>query len=251
MTDDFLGQAEKVIMDILQQYKPRLISAYGNIEYDTKADATVVTRLDKELEEKLRPALQALDPGVGLLGEELGQTGSTHTYWTLDPIDGTEQFIRGIPSCKNLFSLVENGQPVWALMYMFARDELWIAKKGHGTFCNGAKVQMRHRPLERAWLDLSVNLMDPENLKKILNVRPHIAGYTIMRDSTLIINGRIDGALALKTEGGPWDYAPRALLMAEAGAKITNIGLSSYDFNDHNFLVAHPDNFDQIMRLIV
>ncbi len=251
MTDDFLDQAEKIIIQVLQAYKPELMAAYGKAEFETKADATVVTHLDKELEEKLRTALRGLDAGIGLLGEELGQEGSTDTYWTLDPIDGTEQFIRGLPTCKNLLSLVQNGQPVWAMMHMFARDEMWIARKGQGTFCNDKKVQMRYRPLERSWLDMSVNLFNPENIKKILNVRPHIAGYTIMRDSTLVIAGKIDGVLALDIKGGPWDYAPRQLLMTEAGAKIANIGSETYDFNNLSYLVSHPRNFDQLMALIV
>ena len=81
--------------------------------------------------------------------------------WTLDPIDGTEQFIRGIPTCKNLFSLVDNGQPVWALMYMFVRDELWLARKGQGTFCNGTKVSMRYRPPQKLRPNHKPNLVPP------------------------------------------------------------------------------------------
>jgi len=250
MTDDFLNAAEKAIMRVLQAFKPKLMDAYGRVEFETKADTTVVTSLDKELEEKLRVALHALDPGIGILGEEFGQTGSTDIYWTLDPIDGTEQFIRGIPTCKNLFSLVSDDQPIWALMYMFVRDELWLARTGQGTFCNGTKVKMRYRPLERCWLDMSVNLLNPQNVQAVLRLRPHIAGYTIMRDSTLVIGGKTDGIIALEIGGGPWDYAPRQLLLMEAGVKMANLNSNTYDFHNTSFIAAHPRNFDQVISLI-
>lgn len=250
MTDAFLDQAEKAIIRLLQAYKPKLMAAYGTADFETKQDNTVVTLLDRELEEKLREVLRPLDPGIGFLGEELGQEGDQDTYWLTDPIDGTEQFIRGIDSCKNLLCLVENGEPIWALMYFFVRDELWTARKGQGTFCNGQQVSMRYRPLELCWIDISISLLNPDNLKKLLNVRPNIAGFTIMRDTSLIISGKVDGVIALETGGGPWDYAPRSLLLAEAGAKILNIGSDAYDFNNPDFLVAHPKNFDKLIRLV-
>ena len=250
MNNAFLDQAEKAVTGLLQAYKPKLIKAYGTAEFETKKDNTVVTLLDRELEQKLRDVLKPLNPEIGFLGEELGQEGDNNTYWLLDPIDGTEQFIRGIDSCKNLLCLVENGEPVWALMYFFVRNELWTARRGQGTFCDGQQVQMRYRPLELCWLDISVSLLNTGNLRRLLNVRPKIAGFSIMRDTSLVISGKVDGVIALETGGGPWDYAPRSLLLKEAGAKITNIGSDNYDFNNPNFLVAHPRNFDQIMQLI-
>ena len=104
--------------------------------------------------------------------------------------------------------------------------------------------------MELCWADISVSLLNPDNLKKLLNVRPSIAGFTIMRDTSLIISGKVDAVIAIETGGGPWDYAPRSLLLTEAGARIANIGTDSYDFNNPNFLVAHPNNFDQIMHLL-
>lgn len=250
MTNDFLDHAEKQIMKVLKAAKPELMLAFGNTAYETKGDRTPVTILDTQLEEKLRAELRKIDSGIGIEGEELGQEGSRKTYWLVDPIDGTEQFIRGIPSCKNLLCLIDEGQPVWALMYFFTRDELWTARRGKGTYCNGQRVQMRYRPLEESWIELSVNLHMPENLQKLATMRHQIAGFSILRDFGYVVSGRVDGHLALNTGGGPWDYAPRSLLSIEAGAKIANIGSKSYDFNNNSFLIAHPDNFDQLMQSI-
>lgn len=250
MTQDFLDQAEDAIMKAIRAYRPTLMKAYGAVAYDTKGDKTVVTKLDSELEQILRNVLRGLDSSLGIEGEELGIEGNRQTYWLVDPIDGTEQFIRGIPTCKNLLTLIDNGKPVWAMMYLFARDELWLARSGKGTTKNNEPVVMQSRPLNRCWFDLSVDLSNPENMQKVLHLRSRIAGFTIMRDTTLVAEGKIDGSIGLGTGGGPWDYAPRALLFQEAGAKIANIGSQEYDFSNNNFLVTHPSHFETVMSLL-
>lgn len=245
----FLDKAENQIMQLLRQERPSLMKAYGRIDHVTKKDATVVTRLDEEIEEKLKKLLINLDDSIGIEGEEGGIVGDRTTYWLVDPIDGTEQFIRGIPTCKNLMALMHEGRPVWALMYMFVTDELWLARAGQGTTVNGQPVMMKYRPLERAWIDISVDIRKPLTIKRLQHIRNHIAGYAIVRDTTQLIRGTIDGALNWDTGGGPWDYVPRALFFEEAGAKIANIGKDTYDFGI-NFVMAHPKNFDRLMKLV-
>lgn len=250
MDKAFFAQTEAAVMQVLKDVRPELMAAYGTIDYVTKTDKTVVTHLDKSIELSLREVLLRLDPGIGLLGEEHGQEGSAKTYWLIDPIDGTEHFIRGMPGCKNLICLMDKGRPVWTLMYMFSKDELWLARAGEGATMNGQKVEMRWRPVDRCWLEMTVDLFDPENVQKLLNLRKHIAGFSIRMGVDNIAAGRIDGLLNLKAGGGPWDYWPRYLLFTETGGKMANLGKDGYDFNDKNFLVAHARNFEQLMKLV-
>jgi fructose-1,6-bisphosphatase/inositol monophosphatase family enzyme len=250
MQSDFLNQAEAAILGVLKDVRPELMENYGKIDFETKHDQTVVTHLDKMVEQKLREVLKKLDPSIGIEGEEFGIEGSRETYWLVDPIDGTEQFIRGIPSCKNLLALIRNGEVVWSMMYMFAKDELWLARTGGGTTCNGQKITMRHRPLNRCWIEISVNVRNQANVEALQRVRSKTTGFTIMRDPGFVAGGKVDGLLSLEAEGKAWDYAPRSLLYSEAGAKIANIGSDSYNFHNNDFLVAHPDNFDELMKLV-
>ncbi len=247
----FLDQAEKAITDALQAVRPELMASYGKVEFETKYDQTVVTHLDKSVEERLRETLRSLDPAIGIEGEEYGIEGNRDTYWLVDPIDGTEQFVRGIPSCKNLLALIDNGEIIWGLMYMFAKDEMWLARKGGGTTCNSELITMKHRPLNRCWLETSIDVHKPENLEAMKRARQKINGFTIMRDPGYVAAGKVDGILSLGAEGKVWDYAPRSILYTEAGARIANIGSKTYDFNNNDFLVAHADNFDELMDLIV
>lgn len=250
MTDDFLKNTEKSVMQVLKQLRPTLVEAFGTVGFETKYDQTVVTQLDRHVEERLRELLKTIDAGIGIEGEEYGVEGNRETYWTIDPIDGTEQFIRGIPVCQTLLCLVENHRPVWTLMYRFVSDELYLARDGQGVTCNGKAVKMAYRPLGRAWIEISTDLRKPESIEVLQRVRPHIAGYAITRDMDQLMTGKVDGMIALNTGGGPWDYAPRQLLYTEAGGRIANIGSDRYDFTNNTFVMAHERNFEELMGLV-
>lgn len=252
MSDDFINLAEKEIVALLRSARAELMESFGNVEFTKKSDQTVVTHLDNQLEEQLNDLFHKLDPGIGVEGEELGQRGSRQTYWLVDPIDGTEQFIRGIPTPRTQICLVDNGIVVWSLLDYFARDELFVAKRGKGATCNGVKVQMTYRPLERSWIEIGMNLFEDDFFPKLLELRKYVAGLSIARDPSLLFTGKIDGIVAFNGDvgGGPWDYAPRSLFYEESGAKLTNFASDSYDFTNKDFLVAHPDNFDNLMKIV-
>jgi fructose-1,6-bisphosphatase/inositol monophosphatase family enzyme len=250
MDDAFFKQAEKTVMKVLRDVQPDLTKGYGAIDFVTKHDNTVVTDLDKTIEAVLREALRPLDAGIGIVGEEMPPEGNTDTHWLLDPIDGTEHFIRGLPGCKNMVCLMDHGRPVWTLMFFFAKNDVWIARAGQGATRNDEKVSMFWRPLERCWLEMSVSLNVPENVAKILKLREHINGFAIRTGDDDVAAGRIDGVINIYAGGGPWDYWPRYLLFTETGGKMANLGKDDYDFDDKNFLVAHERNFDQLMQIV-
>jgi len=251
VSGSLITKAEAGLTHLLKSWRPKLLAAQGNLVYEFKDDQTVVTTLDREVEADIRDLLRKIDSGIGIIGEELGAEGSQETYWLVDPIDGTESFIRGLFTSKNLVTLIDGGRPVWALMYVFAKDEMYVAHDGKGAFCNGQKVTMQYRPLSRAWLELGVDLRNPENVRRLVALRPSILGYSITHDLSLVMRGSIDGLISLDHGGGPWDFAPRAVLFAEAGARIANIGETTFDFNNPNYLIAHPKNFDKIMTFLV
>ncbi|MGH7249740.1 MAG: inositol monophosphatase family protein, partial [Minisyncoccia bacterium] len=128
---------------------------------------------------------------------------------------------------------------------------LYIARKGKGAYKNGKPIHASQRPLSRAWIELSVPLhKNSDGWKMVTAVRDRIAGFSVIRDFTLAAEGKIDGHLIYSSGGGAWDFAPRALLMAEAGGKVTNIGKSDYDYTDYDMLLANPVIFDEIKEII-
>lgn len=250
MTQDFLDKAEKAIIAELHRVRPILLATYGKVDHELKYDDTVVTHLDKQIETDMRKVLKALDPAIGIEGEEYGIEGSRETYWLIDPIDGTENFIRGLPTFRSHACLIENGKVIWTLIYYFVTDEIWTARKGKGAWRNGVQVHMQHRPLNRSWFDINVSLLNKDHIAFLQKLRPHISAYVIMRDTGPVISGKVDGYLGLDAAGSDWDFAPRSLLFTEAGAHMTNLGSKVYDFKNHNFILAHSKNFEELTRII-
>ncbi len=250
-TEDYLIKARQVIVNVYKDLRPELLKHYGEVDHELKEDQSVVTKIDLWAEDKITQALTAFDPGVGIWGEERGQSGNKDTFWLIDPIDGTESFIRGIPNPRNMVTLVENNEPIFTTVYKFVTDELYEATKGKGALRSGERIKISERPLERAWLDVSIDLSDPVALKAFLEVRKHIAGYSIMRDFLYIAEGKIEGGIWWQTAGGPWDYAPRGLLFSEAGARVSNIGSDHYDYRKGSYLVAAPQYFDTLHNVIL
>jgi myo-inositol-1(or 4)-monophosphatase len=249
-TNDFLIQAQGRIERVVRANRPKLLELHGNIKTDLKADHTVVTDLDKSIEKELRATLQDFDKSIGFEGEEFGIEGSRETYWLIDPIDGTENFVRGLPFVRNMVTLVDKNQPVFTCIYKPVSDEIYVAAKGEGAYRNGKPISIESRPIERSWIELAALYKDPATINIINSLNKRINGFRTIGEFTYVAEGRLDGLLGYKAGGGPWDYAPRALLIQEAGGRVANIGKDSYDFKNTDFLMANPEIFDEMMGVI-
>lgn len=249
-TADYYAQAQTCLEKVIREYRPTLLSAYGNIEPDIKSDNTPVTDLDKALEAKMRQALLEFDGGVKIVGEEQGgDVNTADTHWLVDPIDGTESFVRGLPFARNMATLIDGGEPVFAFVYKLVTDELYVAGKGQGATRNGEPIHVSSRPLSRAWIELSVPTI-PEIHTMTSAIKRHTAGFRTIGDFTLIPEGKLEAAIVYKSGGGLWDYAPRALLVSEAGGRVGNIGADGYTYRNTDLLLANEIIFDDLMDLI-
>jgi myo-inositol-1(or 4)-monophosphatase len=250
-TNDFFIQAQGVIERVFRSVREELIAASGNIDTDRKSDNTVVTRLDHEVEAKLREALLAFDGAIGIEGEELGVEGSRDTFWLLDPIDGTDAFTRGLPYYRNMASLIHNGEVIFAMVYRPVTDELYVAAKGDGAFRNGQQIKVSERTLKESRIELHYSKQNPQTWRLLERLSPSVEGLRISGDFLTVAEGKQDALLVYRMKWGTWDSAPRALLIQEAGGRVANLGKTSFDYTDPNFLAANPVIFDELMELIV
>lgn len=105
-----------------------------DFEVDTKPDLTPVTVADRAAEELIRSQLSRARGRDAILGEEFGESGSGPRRWIIDPIDGTKNFIRGVPVWATLISLVDHGEPVVGLVSAPALGRRWWSAKGAGSY---------------------------------------------------------------------------------------------------------------------
>lgn len=250
-TGDFYAQAQQCLESVVRPYRRQILAAHGDVSTEYKADTTPVTALDTELEHMMRNALSRFDSSIGFIGEELGSSGNADTFWLVDPIDGTESFIRGLPSVRNMATLIDGGQPVFTFVYKPITDELFIASEGGGAFKNGELIHSSQRPLDRCWMEFAGRLQEPDVYRVFQAARGLVGGVSISHDFTAVAEGKVDCHLIYKHGAADWDYAPRALLISEAGAKVTNIGSDKYDYKNSDTLMANRAIFDELMQTIV
>lgn len=245
MSDEWLKQAEGIITKVLQEARPELLAAHGNIEGEVKEDNSPVTALDKKLEQQLRETLLQFDGGVPVVGEEYGGEANG-THWLVDPIDGTESFIRGLPFFRNMVTLIHDGEPVFAIVYRPTTGDLYTASKGKGARKNGQAIQASNRPLSQSTIDiLAAEYTVP--LLQALNGK--IRGFKRINEFAYVAEGKVDAMLACSGRSGPWDNAPRGLLLQEAGLRVATIGASGFDYKNDKYLAANPAVFDELMGI--
>lgn len=210
------------------------------IEIERKSDMSPVTIADRETEKYLVESIRAAYPEHGILGEELGQVNPDAEWkWVLDPIDGTQAFIHGVPLYTVLVALMHNNKPLVGVIYNPPQDELVAAAIGLGCTYNGQPCRVsRVAELERARIhttDWSSIMAARPRLTNALLQTVHFArswadGYGYL----LVATGRADAML--DPHLNPWDVAPLIPVITEAGGRFTTMDGTPGDEN------GLPDN---------
>lgn len=222
----------------------------SNIKSDKPVD--VVTKLDTDIENFIAEKLNEYDSSIGFVGEEFGERKRSNRFWLVDPIDGTAHFVRGIPFCTTMISLVEDGEVVLTVINNFISNELYAAEKNKGAKLNRKPIHVSNRSLREAYISLETNIKQEKNLKTFLSLREKKCmmfqtincGY----EYGLIAAGKIDGRICLDPFGKDWDYAPGSLLVSEAGGIVRNIGKTNYDYRDHNFIATNKIIYGELTK---
>jgi myo-inositol-1(or 4)-monophosphatase len=246
MTERKLEQALHITRQAVAEAGQELKQYYGNVEAISKGDGNsvggIVTELDRSTEQFLAKELGKFSTDIGFRGEEFGVHSHADTTWLVDPIDGTAHFVRGIPFCTTMVALIENSEVVMSVIHDFVRDDTYWAIRGGGAFCNDKRISVSTRPLKQSLISFETKLEKPENYEKYLEVRKQagiIATINCGFEFAMIASGKLDGRIGLDPYGMDWDFAPGSLLVSEAGGVATNIGKETYDYQNHDFIIAN------------
>lgn len=237
------------ILPIVRRTREMLLPHWGAVEGTTKAGAdaaSVVTELDLAVERYLADALSIADPNAGFAGEEFGGSRNRERFWLCDPIDGTAHFVRGLPFCRVMLALIENGVVNFAVVYDFLNDEAYWAERGSGAYKNEIRLHVSDRGLDHAYLAWETKTIKPENMQKTVALKQRgilFEAITSGYEYALVAEGKLEGRICFDPWGNDWDYAPGSLLVEEAGGIVANIGERTYDYQNKNFIAANPAVF--------
>jgi histidinol-phosphatase len=197
------------------------------VAVERKADTSPVTIADRRAEESLRKTLEEAFPDDGLLGEEFGEKqGSSGRRWIVDPIDGTQSFIRGVPLYGVLIGLEEEGRPVVGVMGLPALGVTYWAARGGGTFRNGERVGVS---AVTRLADATVVSSDAkpqgfgdkyERFESLLRAAALYRGWGDCYGYGLVASGRVD--VMIDPIVSPWDVAAILPILEEAGGRFVD-----------------------------
>ncbi|MBI1960064.1 MAG: hypothetical protein HYS36_12665 [Candidatus Rokubacteria bacterium] len=198
----------------------------GGFEVTLKPDQTPVTQADREGEQAITAILRRAFPDHGFLGEEFGQQGPTDRRWIIDPIDGTRNFVRGIPVWAVLIGLEEQGEVTTGVVLNPASGECFWARKGEGAFCDGERLRVSDLDsLEAATVlhsDLKLLRATPcwDGFVRLVDAASRTRGFGDYYGYGLLAQGRAE--VYAEVDLKPWDIAAVKILVEEAGGRLTD-----------------------------
>lgn len=193
----------------------------------SKVDRSPVTRADREAEEVIRRILRRECPGHSVAGEEYGETkGDGEFRWWIDPVDGTRQFVRGIPLWSTLLALEFRGEPLVGVIVLPALSRAMWAGRGLGCFADGARCRVSRVPdLRRGTLTYGgLRLFSKEKDRRLLALAGTAhddRGYGDAFAHFLVARGQVEAMVDPVVQ--PYDVAAVQVCVEEAGGKFTDL----------------------------
>jgi myo-inositol-1(or 4)-monophosphatase len=239
------------------------LSRFGtDMRVDKKGAIDLVTEIDLQIEREFRATIAARFPDHVVLGEEFGSSGdregTPRFCWVFDPVDGTTNYAHGLPIFCSSLALEIDGEIAVGAVYDPTRRELFTAERGRGAWLNGAPIKVSSAD------ELIDSLLvtgfhygihrDPEELVSLF--REFITRTRAVRrlgsaalDLCYVAAGRFDGYWESKIQ--PWDVAAGALIVAEAGGRVSTLTGEPFRSRAGSVLASNGRIHDPMLNVII
>ena len=228
------------------------------IETKKGEERNLVTEIDKASEEKIIGAIRRHYPHHAVLAEESGASESPAEYkWIIDPLDGTTNFLHGVPIYCVTIAVERKGEVVAGVVYDPNLEELFTAEKGSGAYLNGKRIRVSQ--VSELIQSLLVTGFPYDIAKNPDSAVEHFVnflmeGQGIRRlgsaalDLSYVAAGRLDGFWEVNLN--PWDMAAGVLLVREAGGKVTDFSGAPASIYRKQVLASNGIIHDAMLRVL-
>lgn len=232
------------------------------LKVETKQPNDFVTEVDRKAEAAIIETLRETYPQYGILAEESGETpakgsGDAEYRWIIDPLDGTTNFIHGLPQYAVSIALAKGGSLEQAVIFDPNRNELFTASKGGGAFLNDRRIRVSKRSkLQDSLIGTGFPYRMFEHIDTYLAIFKELAQKTAGQrrpgaaslDLAYVACGRYDGFWEFGL--APWDMAAGALLIAEAGGLVSDMRGEATYLASGNIIAGTPKVFAPLLNII-
>ena len=239
-----------------------LIRDFGeieNLQVSIKGPGDFVTASDKKVEKILIDELQKARPNYSILSEEIGKINNDESFkWIIDPIDGTANFLHGIPHFAISIGLEHDGEIICGIIYDPIKDEMFVAEKGNGSYLNNQRIRVSSRSkLENCIIFTGGPKIGVKNrelfLKEYNNVSSKVP--TSIRklgsaslDMAYVAAGRCDGFWQRDLKY--WDIAAGIILVRESGGFVTDFKGEKGYIQNKTILVTNSKINNEMIEIL-
>jgi histidinol-phosphatase len=228
------------------------------LRVERKKDGTAVTQADRAVEEMARARVAASGLDLDVLGEEMGGSAAApkagaRPRLIIDPIDGTEEFSRGIPTFGTLMGIERGGEIVAGMASAPALQARWQAYQGEGAYRDGRKLQVSNVDKLQDSMVFSTGTgpskdsSDQTRIRKYLDAARNSRSLGGFWQHMLVAEGAIEAALDWTSK--PWDLAPLILIVQEAGGKSTSLNGHATIY-EKSLLSTNGKIHEEVLRLL-
>lgn len=252
---DRLGFAKKLAREAGEK-AAIYFAALGDLDIQSKGVQDMVSNADLEVETFIRERIAAAYADDGIVGEEHGRVASTSGFtWVIDPIDGTANFVTGIPAWCVILAVVHDDATKIAAIYEPSHDELFWAAAGTGAFVNDTPLQVSNTPgLNEGNTGVGMNGRSNTNIVVRLVADLASRGGLFFRNASggLMLAYVAAGRLIAYVEPhmNPWDCLAGQLLITEAGGKVEHQSADLMLENGGRVVASGPHIFDELVSMI-
>ncbi len=229
-----------------------------NIQVSLKGPGDIVTAADVEVQGLIHRRIRRAFPDHGVLAEEgLDTTAGTQWRWIVDPLDGTKNFARGIPSFCVSIAAEREGRVELGVVLDPIQEELFVGARGAGAWCNGRRIHVS-KASDLAGAFLATGL--PNRVRRFAGPVARVFGRFAARclgvrdrgagalDLCYVACGRFDGYW--EVDQSPWDIAAGALIVDEAGGRMSNFQGGSFDIYGGETVASNGKIHDQMLAVL-
>jgi histidinol-phosphatase len=229
------------------------------IRVDKKEDGSAVTQADRGVEEMARAKVAASRLAMDILGEEMGGENAKapapngRARLIIDPIDGTEEFSRGVPTFGTLVGIECDGEMVAGMVSAPALGTRWCAYRGEGAWRNGTRIHVSNTSRLDAGMAMTggtgpnASRANTEKNRRLLDTARYGRSHGGFWKHMLVADGAIECAVDLQSK--PWDLAPLLLIVEEAGGRSTDLSGKRSVYSG-NLVSTNGKIHDEVLALL-
>ena len=247
----------EVALRAAQRASELLLDYFGKIEeVEEKAKNDYVTEADKLSETIIIKTIREVFPQHTIIAEESGGHLGNDWKWYIDPLDGTKNFIHGLPMFCVSIGVEYKGELVAGVIQAPLLEEVFSAERGEGAYCNGQRLKVSSRSFSEALIATGFPFRGKEHLDRYLacfkEVFLKVSGLrrcgSAALDLAYTAKGVFDGFWEMALN--PWDIAAGVLLIEEAGGIVSDFNGEKGYLKSGNIVGASPNTYGELLRIV-